>query len=139
MAQREQQMILLVEDNAISRDALADILREEGYGVMEAPDGNEALTLLDTRGFDLIISDVLMPNLNGFDLLARIRLRWPNLPVILTSASMSQAQAKAILDGAAEFIEKPIDLSALFATVQRLLPTAGTMEAVDVPGRSEAA
>lgn len=135
MAQRERQMILLVEDNAITRDVLADILREEGYAVMEAADGKEALVALEARDFDLIVSDVLMPNLNGFELLSRVRLRWPDLPIILTSASMSQDQARALLDGSTEFIEKPIDLSALCATVQRLLPAAATME-VDEPGQS---
>jgi CheY-like chemotaxis protein len=125
----EPHVILLVDDDPITRNVVADILREEGYGVVEAADGIEALTLLDTRKFDLVISDVLMPNLNGLALLARIRLRWTTMPVILISASLSQGEAKAILDGSAHFIEKPIALSVLFAILQVLLPKPEITEA----------
>lgn len=114
-------MILLVDDEAPARDAVAEILRDEGHVVTEAGDGLEALSLLDKNNFDLVISDILMPHLNGYGLLARIRVKWPTMPVVLTSRYLSQDAAKSLLNGKAEFIPKPIDQSELIATVQRLL------------------
>lgn len=114
-------MILLVEDEVLAREAFAQLLRNRGYVVMEAGDGLEALSLLDKDNFDLVISDILMPHLNGYGLLARIRVKWPTMPVVLTSRYLSQDAAKSLLNGKAEFIPKPIDQSELIATVQRLL------------------
>jgi CheY-like chemotaxis protein len=113
-------MILLVEDENTTRYALANILRDEGYEVMEAGDGLEALSFLGKRHFDLVISDVAMPNLNGFDLLARIRPKWPNLPIIFTSGSVTHGEAEVIVNGSVDFFPKPLDLPNLLATVQRL-------------------
>jgi CheY-like chemotaxis protein len=119
-------MILLVEDEAEARNAFAQILRNQGYVVMEAADGLEALNLLEQRHFDLVITDILMPNLNGFALVARIRVKWPNIPIVLTSAYLSQEAAKTMLNGSVDFIPKPIDPDVLMATVQRLLHQSGS-------------
>ena len=119
-------MILLVEDEVLAREAFAQLLRNEGYLVREAGDGLQALSLLDKDNFDLVISDILMPHLNGYGLLARIRIKWPNLPVLLTSGYLSQDAAKTMLKGSAHFIPKPIDPPEFIATVRRLLlPSPG--------------
>ncbi len=102
-------MILLVEDEAISRYAFAQVLRLHGHEVMEAADGVKALTLL------------AMPCLDGFALVTRIREKSLNLPIVLLSGYTAQYAAAAV-DGSTEFLSKPIDPSALIATVQRLLP-----------------
>lgn len=115
-------MILLVEDEDRARDVFTRILRKAGYAVLEAADGLKALSLLETRHVELVISDILMPNLNGYALVARIRAKWPRLPVILTSGYLSQDAAKGVLNGSVEFIPKPIDPAALIAMVQRLVP-----------------
>ena len=122
-------MILLVEDELLVRLDFAQLLRNQGYVVMEAGDGLQALSLLDKDNFDLVISDILMPHLNGYALLARIRIKWPNLPVLLTSGYLSQDAAKTILKGSAEFIAKPINPSEFIATVQYLLakPALGSV------------
>ena len=114
-------MILLVEDEERAREVFARILRKAGYAVIEAGDGLEALSLLERIRCDLVISDILMPNLNGYALVARIRAKWPNLPIILTSGFLSQDAAQR-MSGSVEFIPKPIDREALIATVQRLVP-----------------
>ena len=95
-------MILLVEDEDRARETFARLLQRAGYG-------------------DLVISDILMPNLNGYALVARIRSKWPNLPIILTSGFLSQDAAER-MGGSVEFIPTPIDPQALIATVQRLVP-----------------
>ena len=78
-------MILVVDDEAGYREVLAKMLTKAGYRVVTAADGNEALTLLENSHFDLIITDVFMPNLNGYALAARIRAKDPNVPIILIS------------------------------------------------------
>ena len=114
-------MILLVEDEAISRYAFAQILRSKSHEVVEAANGIEALTLLDKYTFNLIITDLVMPGLDGFALVARVREKWPNMPMVIISGYTTAYAAEA-LDGSTEFISKPIDPPVLVATVQRLLP-----------------
>ena len=123
-------MILLVEDESLSRRAFAEILRSEGYQVAEAQNGVEALEVLNTgtevltkKAFDLVITDLVLPGLHGVNLIHQIRARWPNMPIIVTSGYLSDGPGKVILEGFAEFIQKPVDPAALIAAVRRLLPT----------------
>jgi DNA-binding response OmpR family regulator len=115
-------MILLVEDEPITRNAFADALRMEGEEVIQAADGIQALSLLDKSHVDLVITDLVMPKLTGFDLVGQIRSKWPHIPILIISAYISQ-DAEKISDGNAEFMYKPIDPPDLIATVRRLLPT----------------
>jgi CheY-like chemotaxis protein len=115
-----EDMILLVEDEAITRSAFADALRNEGHEVIEAAEGAQALFLLCKCHVDLIITDVVMPRLNGFELIGRIRSVCPDVPILMISAYISQ-YAEKISDGNAEFMQKPIDPPDLIAAVQRLL------------------
>ena len=112
-------MILLVEDEERAREVFVKILKDPGYGVMKAADGLQALSLLEKLHCDLVISDILMPNSNGYALVSRIRAKWPNMPIILTSGYLSADAAKAVLNGSIDFIPKPIDPIALIETVQR--------------------
>jgi two-component system, OmpR family, response regulator len=114
-------MILLVEDEAITRNALADTLRREGHEVIEAADGNKALALLQKSRFHLVITDVLIPNQSGFVLVARIRVTWPHMPILLISGQLSPEVGKLISKGDTQFIQKPIDPVELVAIVKRLL------------------
>jgi CheY-like chemotaxis protein len=113
-------MILFVEDEAISRYAIAQILRSHGHEVMEAKDGIEALALLDKYPFDLIITDLVMPSLDGFGLVFRVREKWPAMPIVLVSGYTAQ-YARAAMVESAEFLPKPIDPAVLIETVHRLL------------------
>ena len=91
---------------------------------MNAGDGTEAQELLSMHHFDLVITDLLMPNLSGLNLINTIRLKWPHMPIILTSGYLSQDLGKAIIDGTAAFLQKPFTPTALLMTVERLLPKA---------------
>ena len=115
-------MILLVDDEDNARQLFARILKKAGYAVLEAADGLVALSLLETRHCELVISDILMPRLNGYALVARIRAKWPKMPVILTSGYLSQDAAASVLNGSVQFVPKPIDPTALIDAVQRLMP-----------------
>ena len=123
-------MILFVEDESLSRRAFAQILRSKGYQVAEAQNGVEALEVLNTgtevltkKAFDLVITDLVLPGLHGVNLIHQIRAMWPNMPIIVTSGYLSDGPGKVILEGFAEFIQKPIDPAVLIAAVRRLLPT----------------
>ena len=79
--------VLVVDDEGIVRTWMARLLRKDGYSVQEAANGAEALDLAvaDSIGFDLVITDIRMPLLNGWDLGRRIKDRWPNLPILYIS------------------------------------------------------
>ena len=115
-------VILLVEDDAITRAHFADTLRGYGYEVMEAGDGVKALAILARHRCELVITDMVLPNLNGMSLIARIQSKWPYTPVIMVSGYLSQEAGNNIFDGRVDCLEKPIRPSALVALVQRLCP-----------------
>lgn len=122
-------MILLVEDNAESRYALARILRQHGYETTEAADGNQALALLQELllqkvHIELILTDLLMPSETGLVLAAHIHGKWPHIPILLMSGYLSEAAGKLVSQGLAEFIHKPFEPADLIATVHRLLSKA---------------
>jgi CheY-like chemotaxis protein len=114
-------MILLVEDEPGTRYAFGRLLRVHGHQVIEAGDGAEALALLNEWHFDLVITDMVLPNINGLHLVSLIHARWPHMPIVLMSGYLSEKAGKIILDGSADFFQKPIRPSALVAAVQRLL------------------
>ena len=118
-------MILVVDDEAAYQEVLAKMLTKVGYRVITAADGNEALTLSENSHFDLIISDIFMPNLNGYALAARIRAKDPDVPIILISGYLSQDTAKNLLGGSTEYIAKPVDSELMIAAVHRLMSSGG--------------
>lgn len=109
-------MILLVDDEEGYRELIARVLTKAGYEVLQAADGLEALSLLERSKIDLVISDILMPALNGYALVARLRAKWPTMPVILTTGFLPPA--KTIMNGSVDFIPKPIDSETLLGMIQ---------------------
>src|SRR5574339_1203714 len=99
-------MILLAHNNTFNGYASADILRAAGYQVMEAAGGKEALDLLKTHAFDLLMADILMPKFGGFALATQVQSRWPGLPIILSGYRCNTATA--LLHPPVEFVQKPI-------------------------------
>src|SRR5919108_1505586 len=113
--------VLVVEDDRWGRKIISDILRRDGYEVIEAPDGAQAVELLEHRSFDLIISDVVMPNMDGLKLLDHIRRIFPQTPVILMSGYLFNESGKNSLLDNAEFLQKPFDFSVLLSMARRLI------------------
>jgi len=114
--------ILVVDDEQIQRAILAEVLREEGYQVVEAADGATALQRVNGGGIDLILTDVRMPGISGEELLAKVREERPHLPVLLITAHDTVEQAVAAMQaGAFSYIPKPINLDGLLVQVQRAL------------------
>ena len=92
---------------------------------MNAADGTEALELLAKHEFELVITDLVMPNLRGFDLIDTIRLKSPQMPVILMSGHLWQKTGKTVVDDRTVFFQKPINPTELLITVTRLLSKTG--------------
>jgi CheY-like chemotaxis protein len=113
--------ILLVEDESITRANIADVLRSDGYAVDEAGDGAQAVELFAKRQFDLIVTDFVMPRMDGLRLISRVHSTSPHTPVILVTAYLSTIPGKAILQKTAEIIGKPVEPDVLLGTIKNLL------------------
>ena len=124
-AAAKKQSILIVEDSITSRALLKNILESAGYNITTAVDGIDAYTALKTGTFDLIVSDVEMPRMDGFDLTAKVRSdkQLAELPVVLVTALESRAHRERGIDvGANAYIVKSsFDQSNLLEIVRRLL------------------
>jgi two-component system, cell cycle sensor histidine kinase and response regulator CckA len=113
--------IIVVEDDRVSRNLICEVLRNEGHQVVEGSDGAEALELVYAQRFDLVISDFVMPKLNGLKFVEQLHRLQPTLPIIFITGYLSTISGQTILDEVAEVLPKPFELSVLRSTVQRLL------------------
>ncbi len=114
--------VLIIDDDYHMRLALKESLTKVGYAVSIAEDGIKAIDEMGKRIFDLIITDVKMPHLNGIDLLKHVRKEYPLLPVILVTAyGTIQDAVTVIKEGAFDYIQKPFSAEALYNTVRRAL------------------
>ena len=114
--------ILVVDDEPSLVDVLAALLTDEGHTVQTANDGRLALEVMADELPDLLITDVMMPRLDGWSLLASVRERSPALPVIVISAvDRRQARERKIfMTDHTVFLRKPFDIDALLTLVERL-------------------
>ena len=116
--------ILVVDDLRTNAEMVAGLLRNLGYEIQIAGDGDEALALVRERAPDMVITDIMMPRMDGYELCRRVRAMPGTalLPVILvTSADPATERVKGIEAGADDFISKPVNWAELFGRVKRLL------------------
>lgn len=114
--------ILVVDDEQIIRESLSFVLKKEGYQVEEAANGREALTKQESRPFDVVVSDIEMPEMRGMELLEHITKRTPQTFVIMVTAFASIETAVAALrKGAYDYVLKPIDFDDILLRIKRLL------------------
>jgi CheY-like chemotaxis protein len=118
--------ILFVEDEPLVRNLFCQVLRNEGYRVMEASDGAEALELLQTQHVDLVISDVMMPKMHGTRFVEHLHSFHPGIPVMLITGYLTEVSGQDILQEVAEIMPKPVDLDAFRSTIKRLLHDSAT-------------
>ena len=112
--------LLIIDDEKSILDLLTAVFKKEGYSVKTAFSAPRALDLLDRESFDLVITDIKMPGMSGMDVLARVKERTPDMPVILITAFGSIAQAvEALKAGALDYIVKPFDIEELKIIVAR--------------------
>ena len=116
--------LLLAEDEAILRMLVTDTLEDEGYELDVAVDGQEALSLIQSRHYDLLILDYMMPKATGLDVIEQVR-RMPerkDVKILMLSAKSQEAeQTKTLQAGADEFMSKPFSPLDLARKVKELL------------------
>ena len=118
-----QGQVLIVDDDAQTRVFLKEFLHSIGFSeVATAKDGTEALRQLEKSSFRLVLLDYMLPDLDGFELLRRIKCRKPGLPVILMTAYPDISGMEEIIkEGALDLVVKPLDLRYLEQTVMSSL------------------
>ena len=117
--------ILIVEDQEDNRKILRDLLRSAGYEPLEAVTGEEGLTLAETHRPDLILMDIQLPGLDGYEATRRIKANpaLRHIPVIaVTSYALSGDDVKAREAGCDAYVTKPFSPRALLATIRQYLP-----------------
>ena len=123
--------ILVIDDEEHMRWALEKAMKQEGYGVITAAGGREGLEALHREGASLVILDLKMPDLDGLEVLKRIREAYPRLPVIMITAHGTiQTAIEAMKIGAADYITKPFDLDELKIVIRKTLQMSQLMHEV---------
>ncbi len=118
--------ILVVEDEEVSQKLIADFLKSGGYAVETASDGIIALMKIAKDNFDLILSDISMPNLDGYQLLAYMKGNGITIPVVFLSAAATQEEVtKGLSMGVLDYITKPVEKNALLKSLSAILPVNG--------------
>lgn len=113
--------VLIIDDNMDMAANLQEILEDEGVRVEIARDGYEALDKLGAGGFDLVITDVRMPGMNGVEVLKAVHERWPRLPVIVMTAYSADAiLEEAYTAGALDVLSKPVNIEHVIGLVERV-------------------
>lgn len=114
--------ILVVDDEKSIRKAIREILEFESYIVMEAGDGEEALSIISKEKFDLILCDIKMPKKDGIEVLEKTLQHQPETPVVIISGHGNiDTAVEAIKKGAYDYIAKPIDLNRLLVTLRNAI------------------
>ena len=129
--------ILLVDDDAAVREMVGRALASEGYLVVPAASGAEALGITASRQIDLVLLDLTMPGLGGWDTLAELTSRDPLLAVVIITAKPDQAFA-SLGAGVGALLEKPLDFPTLLKIVKALLAESAEQRSARVMGNSGA-
>jgi DNA-binding response OmpR family regulator len=114
--------VLVVDDEEAIRQVLSQTIKREGYPVITAESANQALELIERKKIDLVISDIVMPDMDGMELLAKVKERHPKLPVILISGRTFQSRDKILASGADDFIAKPFNNTEIIARIKAFCP-----------------
>jgi CheY-like chemotaxis protein len=119
----QKKRILVIEDDDMSREGVAEILTDEGYEVMAASNGVEGLALLSTYQPDIVLTDLHMPKLDGWGVIEYLKQTYPLLPVLIFTSDIEiDVMRKAKSLGVQDFINKPFRLDDLIRRVKRVLP-----------------
>ncbi len=121
--------IMIVDDYIPSHRLMSFVLEQQGYTVVTATDGEQALRRLNTIAVDLLVTDLTMPRMDGIELSRAIRAheRYTNLPIIIVTGSVKeQDEVKAAGVEVSAFLTKPVDSDDLVSAVDRLLQKSAT-------------
>ncbi len=117
---KEYAKILVADDEAMMRNLILKILESEGYQVSVVSSADEALEKLKDETYDLLLTDVKMPGMTGFDLLKQVKVEWPGTAVIImTGYGDAYSVKEALLLGADEYLSKPFKRQEVTLIVER--------------------
>lgn len=117
--------VLVVEDDPSLRRLMSAALKQNGYEPFLAEDGLKALEILDRTNIDLIISDIMMPNMDGYELTSQLRRANFDLPILMVTAKESfEDKQKGFMSGTDDYMVKPIDVNEMILRVGALLRRA---------------
>ena len=122
MERTPRKSILVAEDEKLLRESLVELLQQEGYEVAQAAHGKEAYELALNRPFDLVLTDLRMPEMDGMELLRHLRQLAPQTPVvILTAFGTVESAVAAMREGASDYLLKPVQFDDVLVRVQRAI------------------
>jgi DNA-binding response OmpR family regulator len=130
--------VLIIDDSKTVCAVLRKMLRENNFVTMEAYDAESAITMLDTETADLIFLDIVLPGMNGFEALRRIRRnpKTDQIPIIMISGNESATEQFYVQRiGANDFMKKPFSRAEVFSRVERVLELVPTV--LKIPGKGE--
>ena len=114
--------ILIAEDDRNTREGLVELLSDEGYDVMGVENGQQAYEAARTQNFDVLLTDMKMPHVNGLNLIKRVTGASPEISIIMMTAFATvETAVKAMRDGAFSYLTKPLKVEELLATIQGAL------------------
>lgn len=117
--------ILVVEDDQNTRKLMCAVLRNNGFETFQVGDGVEALELMDKQHVDLVVLDVMMPHMDGFELTKQLRLSWKNLPILMVTAKQEpKDKREGFLVGTDDYMTKPVDEQEMVLRIKALLRRA---------------
>src|SRR6266550_2382627 len=132
---RPSERILLVDDDPMVRDSLNDVLLSEGYLVIPAENGQQALELANQSPVDLVLLDLNMPVKNGWDTFEELTRQHPLIPVIIATARPNQLFT-ALNAGVGALMEKPMDIPTLLRTMDKLLAESSDKRLARLAGQN---
>lgn len=117
--------ILVVEDNANTRKLMCAVLKNEGFEVFDAENGDSALEVMDRQHIDLIVLDIMMPGMDGYELTHELREAGQNLPILMVSAKMeAKDKRRGFRVGTDDYMTKPVDEEEMVLRIRALLRRA---------------
>ncbi|WP_045214758.1 response regulator [Desulfonatronovibrio magnus] len=114
--------ILIVEDSAFQRTIIKRIVSNAGHEVMEADSGREALRLIEAKQPDLVFLDLLMPDINGFQVLKVLKSKHSTVPVVVVTADVQETtRQRCEEDGVRQIVYKPVDENKISSVLKSVL------------------
>ncbi|WP_158560263.1 PAS domain-containing hybrid sensor histidine kinase/response regulator [Paenibacillus contaminans] len=135
ITERDDHQILVIEDDAATTDIMTKFLRKEGYSVIQSRNGRHALEQMSKSLPSIILLDLMMPEMDGFQFIAELRNReeWHNVPVVVITAKTITAEERQILDGFVKniMLKSSLDYSYLIAEIRKFIEFAKGMQEED--------
>jgi len=117
--------ILVVEDNVDTRKLMETVLRRDGYEVFLACDGVEALRVMDVQHIDIVLLDIMMPNMDGYEMTRELRENGNITPILMiTARQLPSDKHKGFLVGTDDYLTKPVDMEEMLLRIRALLRRA---------------